>query len=71
MSSVMVKIGQIWRDRDSRMSGRLCKVTNIVGDKAIMHRIAPNGDLHNIPPTKVSLTRLQRQTGWQLKPEET
>ena len=71
MSTVEVKVGQIWADNDPRSRGRTIKVISIAGEKAVVEcvSVARNVGLHNVGrKTVVSLKRFNpnRQTGYTL-----
>jgi hypothetical protein len=61
---IEVKRGQVWRDLDKRMTGRLCRVGKVVGGRAEMFTIV-NGQAGK--RTTVAIRRMHRHsTGWEL-----
>jgi hypothetical protein len=64
---VAVKVGQVWKDLDKRMSDRHCKVIAVLEGRAHMNRCAPNGRVSTDAVTKVAIARMHRgSTGWAL-----
>lgn len=62
--SVEVRTGQIWRDLDKRMKGRLCRVGKVANGKAEMFTLA---GLISGKRTFVSVRRMHKtSTGWEL-----
>lgn len=61
---IEVKRGQLWRDLDSRMAGRICRVGVVANGKAEMFRMV-GGQAG--PRTWVSVSRMHKSsTGWAL-----
>jgi hypothetical protein len=64
---IEVKRGQVWRDLDKRMTGRLCRVGRVEGGRAQMFTLM-NGQLGKC--TFVSVKRMHKHsTGWALVQE--
>lgn len=61
---IEVKRGQVWRDLDKRMTGRLCRVGRVEGGRAQMF-VLVNGQSGKC--TFVSIKRMYKSsTGWAL-----
>ncbi len=64
---IQVKKDQVWRDLDSRMINRHCRVAAVRDGKAIMYRCTAEGEiLTNVREMKISIARMQSRTGWAL-----
>ena len=64
---IEVKRGQVWRDLDKRMTGRICRVGRVEGGRAQMFTMV-NGQAGN--STVVSIRRMYKHsTGWALVQE--
>jgi hypothetical protein len=64
---IHVKRGQLWRDLDKRMTGRVCRVGKVENGKAQMF-VMVNGQAGK--STMVSIRRMHKgSTGWQLVQE--
>lgn len=65
---IEVKRGQLWRDLDRRMTGRVCRVGEVARGKAQMFTMV-NGQAGK--STTVSIRRMYKHsTGWQLVQEK-
>lgn len=63
---VEVKIGQRWRDRDTRMNGRECEVVGVADGRAHLRRWSKWGGAHGAL-TKIAISRMRStSTGWEL-----
>jgi hypothetical protein len=61
---IEVKRGQIWRDLDKRMTGRICRVGKVEGGRAQMFTLV-NGQSGKF--TFVAVRRMYKHsTGWEL-----
>jgi hypothetical protein len=61
---IEVRRGQLWRDLDKRMTGRVCRVGRVINGKAEMFTMV-NGQAGK--RTMVSISRMHKtSTGWQL-----
>lgn len=64
---ILVKPGQLWRDLDKRMTGRVCRVGKVEGGKAQMF-VMVNGLAGK--STVVSIRRMHKSsTGWAIVKE--
>lgn len=71
---IEVKVGQVWRDLDTRMAARYCRVkdlgyTGTCGTipAAVMQVCRPNGATVTERITKVRISRMHHHsTGWDL-----
>jgi hypothetical protein len=64
---IEVKQGQVWRDLDTRMGERYCKVTLVYDEVATMQRCRPNGATVTDHLTRVKVRRMHKHsTGWAL-----
>lgn len=63
--NIEVKAGQVWRDLDTRLDGRECRVVEVKDGKAFMRAQSATGELGK--QTKVSIKRMHKSsTGWAL-----
>lgn len=59
---VVVKVGQIWEDLDTRMGGRRRRVVDVYHGMAVMGSVQTGSS-----PTKVQVKRMHKcSTGWKL-----
>lgn len=63
---IEVQVGQVWRDLDSRMTGRKVRVLAITETKARVQSISMHGG-----KTWISIRRMHRHsTGWELETDK-
>jgi hypothetical protein len=64
---VEVRPGQVWRDLDKRMDGRLVQVVEVTNGKAYVVRVSGNGMVNPFGRSRISVARMHRSsTGWEL-----
>lgn len=64
---VKVRIGQVWKDLDSRSGDRHCKVFALAEGRAHMNRCSPDGRVASQAVTKVAIARMHHgSSGWSL-----